>query len=213
MSALGASAMEHITHSLLGRPLSRQLMALVAGLRNGALLITGGKGSGKSTFAKAICKEAQDTLDARVETVDCKALRGKRLESIQKALEVAFSEAAWRQPSVILLDDLDLIAGLPSVPEQEHSPEAVQSQRLAHALNDMIKEFVSTGSLVALIATSQLQQSLHPSLVSAQGIHTFQCVQHLQPPNPEQRCEILHSVVKNKLGCDISNFPDLTCSA
>nr|BAC38461.1 unnamed protein product [Mus musculus] len=43
VSALGASAMEHITHSLLGRPLSRQLMALVAGLRNGALLITGGK--------------------------------------------------------------------------------------------------------------------------------------------------------------------------
>lgn len=57
---------------------------------------------------------------------------GKRLESIQKALEVAFSEAAWRQPSVILLDDLDLIAGLPSTPEHEHSPEAVQSQRLAH---------------------------------------------------------------------------------
>lgn len=57
---------------------------------------------------------------------------GKRLESIQKALEVAFSEAAWRQPSVVLLDDLDLIAGLPTVPEQEHSPEAVQNQQLAH---------------------------------------------------------------------------------
>lgn len=25
----------------------------------------------------------------------------------------------------------------------------------------------------------------------------------------EQRCEILHSVVKNKLGCDISKSPDL----
>lgn len=25
----------------------------------------------------------------------------------------------------------------------------------------------------------------------------------------EQRCEILHSIVKNKLGCDISKFPDL----
>ncbi|XP_028617612.1 peroxisome biogenesis factor 1-like, partial [Grammomys surdaster] len=75
VSSLGISAMEHITHSLLGRPLSRQLMSLVAGLRNGALLITGGKGSGKSTLAKAICKEAHDTLDARVEVVDCKALR------------------------------------------------------------------------------------------------------------------------------------------
>ncbi|PNJ70080.1 PEX1 isoform 2 [Pongo abelii] len=209
VNSLGVSSLEHITHSLLGRPLSRQLMSLVAGLRNGALLLTGGKGSGKSTLAKAICKEAFDKLDAHVERVDCKALRGKRLENIQKTLEVAFSEAVWMQPSVILLDDLDLIAGLPAVPEHEHSPDAVQSQRLAHALNDMIKEFISMGSLVALIATSQSQQSLHPLLVSAQGVHIFQCVQHIQPPNQEQRCEILCNVIKNKLNCDINKFTDL----
>uniref|UniRef100_A0A2I2YL86 Peroxisomal ATPase PEX1 n=1 Tax=Gorilla gorilla gorilla TaxID=9595 RepID=A0A2I2YL86_GORGO len=209
VTSLGVSSLEHITHSLLGRPLSRQLMSLVAGLRNGALLLTGGKGSGKSTLAKAICKEAFDKLDAHVERVDCKALRGKRLENIQKTLEVAFSEAVWMQPSVVLLDDLDLIAGLPAVPEHEHSPDAVQSQRLAHALNDMIKEFISMGSLVALIATSQSQQSLHPLLVSAQGVHIFQCVQHIQPPNQEQRCEILCNVIKNKLDCDINKFTDL----
>ncbi|XP_029414212.1 peroxisome biogenesis factor 1 isoform X2 [Nannospalax galili] len=209
VNSLGISSMEHITHSLLGRPLSRQLMSLVAGLRNGGILLTGGKGSGKSTLAKAICKEARDILDAHVEIVDCKALRGKRLESVQKSLEAAFAEAAWRQPSVILLDDLDLIAGLPAAPEQEHSPETVQSQRLAHALNDMIKEFISLGSLVALIATSQFQRSLHPALVSAQGIHIFQCVQHIQPPNQEQRCEILHNIVKNKLDCDLNKFADL----
>lgn len=173
--------MEHVTHSLLGRPLSRQLMALVAGLRNGALLLTGGKGSGKSTLAKAVCQEACDTLDAHVELVDCKALRGKRLESIQRSLQAAFSEAAWRQPSVMLLDDLDVIVGSAAMPEHAHSPDAVQGQRLAHALNDMIKELVAMGSLVALIATSQAQHSLHPSLVSAQGVHIFQCVQHIQP--------------------------------
>ncbi|XP_011853671.1 PREDICTED: peroxisome biogenesis factor 1 isoform X2 [Mandrillus leucophaeus] len=152
VSSLGVSSLEHITHSLLGRPLSRQLMSLVAGLRNGALLLTGGKGSGKSTLAKAICKEAFDKLDAHVERVDCKALR---------------------------------------------------------ALNDMIKEFISMGSLVALIATSQSQQSLHPLLVSAQGVHIFQCIQHIQPPNQEQRCEILCNVIKNKLDCDINKFTDL----
>ncbi|XP_073891632.1 peroxisomal ATPase PEX1 isoform X9 [Macaca fascicularis] len=184
-------------------------MSLVAGLRNGALLLTGGKGSGKSTLAKAICKEAFDKLDAHVERVDCKALRGKRLENIQKTLEVAFSEAVWMQPSVVLLDDLDHIAGPPAVPEHEHSPDAAQSQRLAHALNDMIKEFISMGSLVALIATSQSQQSLHPLLVSAQGVHIFQCIQHIQPPNQEQRCEILCNVIKNKLDCDINKFTDL----
>ncbi|XP_034876444.1 peroxisome biogenesis factor 1 isoform X3 [Mirounga leonina] len=186
-----------------------QLMSLVAGLRNGALLFTGGKGTGKSTLAKAVCKEASDILDAHVEIVDCKTLRGKRLENVQKTLELAFSEAAWRQPSVILLDDLDLIVGRPAVPEHEHGPEAVQSQRLAHALSDMMKEFISTGSLVALIATSQSQHSLHPSLVSTQGIHVFQCVHHIQPPNQEQRCEILHNVIKNKLDCEISNFTNL----
>eukprot|EP00069_Balaena_mysticetus_P015644 bmy_09341T0 len=200
VNSLGVSSVEHITHSLLGRPLSRQLMALVAGLRNGALLLTGGKGSGKSTLAKAICKEAVNILDAHVEIVDCKALRGKRLENIQKALEAAFSEAAWRQPSVVLLDDLDLVAGLSALPEHEHSPEAVQSRRLAHALNDVVKEFISMGSLVALIATSQSQHSLHPLLVSAQGIHIFQC---------DQRCEILYNVIKNKLDCDMNKFTDL----
>ncbi|KAM4856174.1 peroxisomal ATPase PEX1 isoform X2 [Urocitellus parryii] len=167
------------------------------------------QGSGKSTLAKAICKEAFDILDAYVEIVDCKTLRGKRLETIQKTLEAAFSEALWRQPSVVLLDDLDLIAGLSAAPEHEHSPDAVQSHRLARALNDMIKEFISMGSLVALIATSQFQHSLHPLLVSAQGIHIFQCVLHIQPPNQEQRLEILHNVIKNKLDYDINKFTDL----
>uniref|UniRef100_A0A452GB66 Peroxisomal ATPase PEX1 n=1 Tax=Capra hircus TaxID=9925 RepID=A0A452GB66_CAPHI len=152
VNSLGVSSMEHITHSLLGRPLSRQLVSLVAGLRNGALLLTGGKGSGKSTLAKAICKEAFDILDAHVEIIDCKALR---------------------------------------------------------ALNDTVKEFISMGSLVALIATSQSQQSLHPLLVSAQGIHIFQCVQHIQPPDQNQRCEILHTIIKNKLDCDMKRLTGL----
>lgn len=209
LTSIGRSSVEHITHSLLARPLSRQFLSFVAGLRNGALLLTGGKGSGKTTLAKAVCKEACDTLDAHMEIVDCKALKGKRLEYVEKALWVAFSEAVWRQPSVVLLDDLDLVAGLPAAPEQEHSPEAVQSQRLAHAVSDMIKELISMGSLVALIATSQFQHSLHPLLVSAQGVHIFQCVQHIQPPNQEQRYEILCHIIKNKLGYDISKFPDL----
>ncbi|XP_011887466.1 PREDICTED: peroxisome biogenesis factor 1 isoform X4 [Cercocebus atys] len=159
VNSLGVSSLEHITHSLLGRPLSRQLMSLVAGLRNGALLLTGGKGSGKSTLAKAICKEAFDKLDAHVERVDCKALRGKRLENIQKTLEVAFSEAVWMQPSVVLLDDLDHIAGLPAVPEHEHSPDAVQSQRLAHEL---------------VLTTSDFQKALHgfiPASLRSVNLH------------------------------------------
>ncbi|KAJ6666769.1 hypothetical protein lerEdw1_020493 [Lerista edwardsae] len=167
------------------------------------------QGSGKSTLAKAICKEVFDKLDAHVEVVDCKALKGKRLENVRKKLEEAFLEAEWRQPSVIMLDDLDHMVGVPLSPEQETSPEAVQSTRLAYVLKEMIKEVTSMRSLIALIATSASEQSLHPSIVSAQGIHIFQCFQHIQVPNQGQRCEMLHSIIKNKLNSRIDKFCDL----
>ncbi|KAI6074538.1 Peroxisome biogenesis factor 1 isoform X2 [Aix galericulata] len=203
---LGASSFEHISHSLLGRPLSQKLAGIAVGLRSGGVLITGGKGSGKSTLAKAICKEAFDRLDAHVEVIDCKALRGKRLGNIRKNVEEAFLEASWRQPSILLMDDLDHIVGVPSTPEHENTPETIQSNRLAY---DLIKEVISMGSLIAFIATSQSEHALHPSLVSAQGTHIFQCFQCIQSPDQKQRCEMLCSIIKNKLNSDIKKFSDL----
>nr|XP_006114531.1 peroxisome biogenesis factor 1 isoform X2 [Pelodiscus sinensis] len=206
---LGTSAFEHITHSLLGRPLSQKLATIAVGLRSGAILLTGAKGSGKSTLAKAICKEAFGRLDAHMEVIDCKTLRGKRLENIRKKVEEVFIEAAWRQPSILLMDDLDHIVGVPSTPEHENSPEAIQSYRLAHVLKDVIKEVISMGSLIALIATSQSEHTLHPSLVSVQGTHVFQCFKHIQPPDQEQRCELLRAIIENKLSSNINRFCDL----
>uniref|UniRef100_A0A8C5T6D3 Peroxisomal ATPase PEX1 n=1 Tax=Malurus cyaneus samueli TaxID=2593467 RepID=A0A8C5T6D3_9PASS len=206
---LGTSLFEHISHSLLGRPLSQKLAAIAVGLRSGGVLLTGGKGSGKSTLAKAICKEAFARLDAHVEVIDCKALRGKRLVNIRKNVEEAFLEAAWRQPSILLMDDLDHIVGVPSTPEHENSPETVQSNRLAYVLKDLMKEVISMGSLIALIATSQSEHSLHPSLVSAQGTHIFQCFKCIQSPDQKQRYEMLYSIIKKKLNSDPKDFSDL----
>ncbi|OWK59680.1 Peroxisome biogenesis factor 1 [Lonchura striata] len=206
---LGTSLFEHISHSLLGRPLSQKLASNAVGLRSGGVLLTGGKGSGKSTLAKAICKEAFTRLDAHVEVIDCKALRGKRLVNIRKHVEEAFLEAAWRQPSILLMDDLDHIVGMPSTPEHENSPETVQSNRLAYVLKDLMKEVISMGSLIALIATSQSEHSLHPSLVSAQGTHVFQCFKCIQSPDQKQRYEMLYSIIKKKLNSDPKDFSDL----
>ncbi|NXB02615.1 PEX1 factor, partial [Cnemophilus loriae] len=206
---LGTSLFEHVSHSLLGRPLSQKLAAIAVGLRSGGVLLTGGKGSGKSTLAKAICKEAFTRLDAHVEVIDCKALRGKRLVNIRKHVEEAFLEAAWRQPSILLMDDLDHIVGVPSTPEHENSPETVQSNRLAYVLKDLMKEVISMGSLIALIATSQSEHSLHPSLVSAQGTHVFQCFKSIRSPDQKQRCEMLYSIIKKKLVSDPKDFSDL----
>lgn len=63
---------------------------------------------------------------------NCISVLGKRLGSIRKNVEEAFLEASWRQPSILLMDDLDHIVGVPSTPEHENTPETIQSNRLAY---------------------------------------------------------------------------------
>ena len=58
-------------------------------------------------------------------------LVGKKVDTIQKIFELLFDEAAWRQPSLIVLDDLDHIAASPAGPEFEMSGEALYSARIA----------------------------------------------------------------------------------
>ena len=53
------------------------------------------------------------------------------MESIQKFMERQFLEASWRQPAVILLDDLDQIAASPTGPEQELTGEALYYTKIA----------------------------------------------------------------------------------
>lgn len=57
-------------------------------------------------------------------------LVGKRVDAIQKQWQQVFVDAAWRQPSVILFDDLDQIMSAPSA-LQEMGGEALYKRRLA----------------------------------------------------------------------------------
>ncbi|KAF3833810.1 hypothetical protein F7725_025014, partial [Dissostichus mawsoni] len=141
---LTTTGFDFISHSLLGSPLSRELGSTGQGLQGGALLITGAKGSGKSTLSRALCRRAREELDAHVEL------------------------AEWNQPSVVLLDDLDHVTGAPTSPEHEHGPEALLQQHIAQSLQDVVDEVLLHSSLVCLIITSQSEHSLHPSITEAQ---------------------------------------------
>ncbi|XP_041811333.1 peroxisome biogenesis factor 1 isoform X2 [Chelmon rostratus] len=195
---LSRTGFEFISHSLLGSPLSRELGTTGRGLRGGALLITGTKGSGKSTVSRALCGKAQEDLDAHVEVVDCKKLQGKRAETVRQMLQDIFEQAEWRQPSVVLLDDLDHMTGAPTSPEHEHGPEALLQLHIAQSLKDVVDEVVVHSSLVCLIITSQSEHSVHPSLTEVQGSHFIQGFVHIQPPDQAQRAEILRHLILKK---------------
>ncbi|CAK6949536.1 peroxisome biogenesis factor 1 [Scomber scombrus] len=198
INELSNTGFEFISHSLLGSPLSRELGTTGQGLQGGALLITGGKGSGKSSLSRALCRKAREDLDAHVEVVDCKKLQGKRAETVRQMLQDIFEQAEWKQPSVVLLDDLDHMTGAQTSPEHEHGPEAMLQQHIAQSLKDVVDEMVVHCSLVCLIITSQSEHSLHTSLTEVQGSHFVQGFVHIQPPDKAQRAEILRCLILRK---------------
>ncbi|CAL8293954.1 unnamed protein product [Merluccius merluccius] len=212
---LSKAGFQFMSHSLLGSPLSRELVAIGQGLRGGALLITGAKGSGKSSLSRALCRKAGEELDTHVEVVDCKRLKGKRAETVRQSLEETFERARWRQPSVVLLDDLDHVTGAPTTAEHEHGPEAHLRQHIAQSVMDIVDDLVVRSSLVCLVVTSQTEHSLHPSLTQVQGSHFFQGFLHIQPPDQTQRTEILRHLILQKtcLSEDTGDTLDLGAAA
>ncbi|KAE8282071.1 Peroxisome biogenesis factor 1 Peroxin-1 Peroxisome biogenesis disorder protein 1 [Larimichthys crocea] len=212
---LSRTGFEFISHSLLGSPLSRELCTTGRGLQGGALLITGAKGSGKSTLSQALCGKAREHLDAHVEVVDCKKLQGKRAETVRQMLQDIFEQAEWSQPSVVLLDDLDHITGTPISTEHEHGPEALLQQHIAQSLKDVVDEVVVHSSLVCLIITSQSEHSLHPSLTEVQGSHFIQGFARIRPADQAQRAEILRRLIlgKSSLSEETLQTLDLTAVA
>uniref|UniRef100_A0A671MKK9 Peroxisomal ATPase PEX1 n=1 Tax=Sinocyclocheilus anshuiensis TaxID=1608454 RepID=A0A671MKK9_9TELE len=206
---ISRSAFEHISHALMGGPLSRELISTGRGLRGGALLITGAKGSGKSSLSRALCRKASEELDAHVQVVDCKTLKGKRADKIRQRLEEVFEQAIWRQPSVVLLDDLDHVTGAATSPEHEHGPEAVLRQHIAQSLRDLVDEMVVRSSLIALMVTAQSEHALHQTLTVVQGSHFFQSFCKIQTPDQTQRVEILRALIAKKNFQDCQSTLDL----
>lgn len=199
ISDLIDTAISNIEICLGSRRLYKDIFLTTPGLLNGMLLLTGPKGSGKTTLAKALCKKMMELPNLAFTTIiDCKPLRGKKVETIQKMLELLFDEAAWRQPSLIVLDDLDHLCGAPAGPEFEMTAEALYSARVAEVLKDLLRKDVRNMSSLAVLVTVQSRSSLHPILVSSRGTHLVQEVMTVIPPNKYQRKEILQTIMKCK---------------
>ncbi|RUS77223.1 hypothetical protein EGW08_015015, partial [Elysia chlorotica] len=197
IQCLAKQAMQHLLASTGSRPLSRNAFCVRAGVNHGLLLITGPRGSGKTSLVKGLCRKLSHLpVLAYILMVDCKSLRGKTVANIQKAIEAVFDEAAWREPSVIVFDDLDAIAPAPSGPDTEINVEALYSAKNSQMLQGLLKYEIANNSRVTVIATSQSHNTLHPSLVSSRGMHFVQKILDIGTPNKSARVEILQSILQ-----------------
>lgn len=195
-----------ISYSLRLDPLTTQIAGKSPDLL-GALLISGPKGCGKSTLIQSVSDHIQCKHEnLHTSTIDCKQLRGKRIESIQKIITKSFNECLQKQPSLLIFEDLDLIAASTDRVEQEMGAEGLYFQRVALIFASLIKALrgplierdqVSWMQRIVVIASAKSMKTLHPLLTSSRGSHIFGEHIEVKVPDLNQRTEILRSILEN----------------
>ncbi|KAG8186186.1 hypothetical protein JTE90_012010 [Oedothorax gibbosus] len=197
VSKLAEQALESLEFWLKLRPIS--FISSHPFTFSGCMLICGPKGVGKSALANGLCKKlSKHPTNVFIKIVHCLPLRGKRVETISKKWDDILNEAVHCQPSIILFEDLDYIASCPTSHEQEVGPDGIYFANIVQTFIHLLKRVNESNGKVAVIVTSQSTHSLHPSLMNTKGRHIFQSVIEVQPPNAEQRKEILCSLVYSK---------------
>lgn len=172
-----------------------------------ALLITGQWGSGKSTLAKSLALHLHQAPPfAHVEVIECSALRGRHADKVSKVWEGLVSECCFRQPVVLVFDDLDMLAGSIVSPEQEKSPDALYSNRMANVFLKVLRGLRETCSRVAVIVTGRSREAFNARLAAGHGHHVFYAALAIPPPNAADREEILRCLVKARPHFGRSSF-------
>lgn len=181
--------------------LSKQLNAKTTYF--GSLLIHGPKGSGKSFLINHILqKYSREPHFSYVKVIDCKSLRGKRVDALEKYFSRELAEGVYRQPSIIVLEDLDRIVGSPSKPEEEAGVESLHNFRVAQLLLSLLRIINKSciGTKIVLMATCQSEDSLHDSLTISKGTYFFNHIIEIKSPNDAERSQMIEAIIKNRPG-------------
>ncbi|KAI8968604.1 P-loop containing nucleoside triphosphate hydrolase protein [Mycotypha africana] len=153
----------------------------------GGILLTGAHGSGKSSIVEKILASSKIALIYTM-TINCSEFADERIPVIRDLLHRWLDEAIWHGPSLIFFDDLDRL-----IPAEVEHADSTRSRHLAELFVRMTKSvcFEKKHSIM-FIATAQQQQSIHTALITH---HIFSQFIHLQPPNREERKQIMEAMM------------------
>ncbi|CEG47464.1 peroxisome biogenesis [Plasmopara halstedii] len=120
----------------------------------GCALMYGERGSGKSTILRTLVHEVQTSSNylSFAKVVDCRDLRGRKMESVKSQLNELFENSAKLAPTLIVLDNLDAL-----VPEEDESGGVAneQSRQIAELLVILLKQnFYRIGKATAELNAS-----------------------------------------------------------
>ena len=167
-----------------------------------ANLVCGASGSGKSFLVSALVQWIRKSRrQVHISRIDCHKLRGKRVEPLRKQLQSEIEESVYRQPSLLVIEDLDIL--LPNNSQIEDKQERLHVEKCALVFRRLLAQALNSqllyGCRVCVVVTAKSPLDLHDSMFVGSGEHFFQEVIQLQPPNGEQRASILRGLISARL--------------
>ena len=111
---------------------------------------------------------------------------------MRRVLNGAVLEAAYKQPSILFIDNLDEFCMDPPPVEFDAAGDGPLSIRATEYLVDMLNEARTKGASITLIAVSHSKSTLNPTLRRVKGgCQIFGKVIELCPPNLVSDCRDL----------------------
>ena len=183
-------------------------MSSSCSLTPNCLLITGASGTGKTTLCRAILhRYATDSkVNAYIDTFECRSYRGKKPDTVKRHLEKLYSELCWRQPSLLLMDDLDaLVPAGSELAAAGNDPGEFYTLQVIFVLKEFFKVIAGRKAgcwdrsppKIVVLTTCKSKASLHSVLVSNSNI--FSDSVDLGLPDANRRALLLASLVTNTL--------------
>ncbi|XP_076242599.1 peroxisomal biogenesis factor 1 [Calliopsis andreniformis] len=162
------------------------------------ILISGEVGSGKSTICKVLIEHLRSPpYFAHTHMIDCRSLKGKKAEILQKIIIAALTECVYLQPSVLFLDDLESITNA-STSDEENTPDSINAARIVDMLMNIVTQYQEI-HYISIIATCAGVNRIGQKLRPARGSQFFRTI--LSIPNIEKvdRIDILQLMLGDKL--------------
>ncbi|GAC99919.1 hypothetical protein PHSY_007522 [Pseudozyma hubeiensis SY62] len=157
-----------------------------------SMLLSGGPGSGKTVVAKQLAADLSRDFELCLATsyYDCSPFSEERVPVLRARFTEWLNEAAWKAPSLLILDNIDRI-----IPAEMEHVDSQRSRQLAEAFVARVRDCVKSFG-VFVVATAQANTSIHSLLNSS---HLWLDNMQLKPPGKDGRRDILTHLVSKKL--------------
>ncbi|KAI9199853.1 P-loop containing nucleoside triphosphate hydrolase protein [Polychytrium aggregatum] len=154
-----------------------------------AFLVHGGSGHGKTSIMEYIAFQSMKELAVYDLYLDCREIVQESTQSIERRLRQIFADALWRAPSLVLLDNIDVLVPAENE-QQQHAQPSSRSAVIAGLILRLASDYSTMGIMLGV--SSQHSDTIHGLLAKSS---LFEEQIQIVTPNLIQRGEILKALL------------------